>query len=811
MSIYNKGNVFKIAAMASKSCNAVSARDLFTPLTATVITDTANRTFRVEVVATCYFGTRINIENVFHDMYLNDQPVPNKTIDSWVSGDEPGKQIATLTLNGTYNAEGIPSTRQFSIPFSGKMTYYKDVGCTKTAEMPFSNEVKVVIENIEPNYTQPAKPTITNVTSLDDALLIDVETTSFGEGGGKYLYVEASKTSDFANAKVSESIDTLTGRCRISNLQINTRYYVRAVCANNGLSTNGDAQQNETLAASEITSINYVSSLTNGRIDILVYNGSGANSVSTDFQISYDEGRTWITIQTSASTSTFSVSISLSSGTLYRTRTTTAAGSYESAPVEFYPTYGIGAVLESIEQNGGTSVIANYRIIRTNSGDVTARLYYRPYGIEEEWVLATTQVIPSSSSTFSATINGLIPNYADYEVSLNLVQEFEEIKNFTYNLSGGVTASIDWDQFYKYSSGRFGTYQLFDYSTAGDSWNVTYGGRTGRVSNSGLGISFSGGKPSAGDTITIEYQSTLEADTPAAKFFTVPVTIRNDTCETLDYMVQLICQTYNAIKQGNITIYMNDDTKKWCEGEDGIPTLAAIMSRINRFMHSVGCVLCSMDGFIELLKDSTANQIYMAKLGWVDFDDEPIQGSVKPASSGGIYDAIDELIHQVWHYIGDYDYFGKDLADLQSQTPAESGATGVVNDKIYTWNGSSWVESEDFPYEDFGVIHINDGKYAEHAYYWFVDKWNRLDADTDALEERLDELESLDGVENLDVTEYKIALVAETGTYSGTETSINTLVPTDAERDTVVIITQPERQDETHLAVYDDGDGNPIP
>lgn len=728
MSFYNKGKAHKIAAMASKSCNAVSARDLFVPLTATVNVDTTHRTFAIEVVATCYFGTRINIENIFHDMTLNQSSVPNITINAWVSSDEPGKQIATVTINGTYNAEGIPSIRRLTIPFSGKMTYYKDVGCTKQAEIPFNNDVTVEIENIEPHYTQPAKPTITNVTALEDALLVDVQTTSFGEGGGKYLYVEASKSSDFSNKRVSDAISTLTGTCRISNLQVNTNYYIRAVCANNGRSRNGDVQQNATLAASEITEATYYTTdMRTLHVEAIVYNGSGANPVSTQLQMS-ENGENWTEIATSSSTTTLYSNIMLNyDRTLFRTQTTTSAGVYTSDTFVFERSSGVGVELTGITQNGGTSVIANFRVLRTEPGAVTAKVYYRPYGMEEEWILAETKTIPATSSNFSTTINGLIPNYAEYEISVNAKQ------------------------------------------------------------------------------------GSLESDSNPVQFFTIPVVVSNDTCDSLDYMVQLICQTYNAIKQGNIVVYMNDDTKKWCEGEDGIPTLATIMSRINRYMHAVGCVLCSMDGFIELLKQSEPNQVFMGKLGWTDCDDEPIQNSVKPVLSDGIFDAIDELIHQVWHYVGNYDYYAYNPLELNAQSGTATGQTAVMGNKKYKWDGSGWVEDGEPIMENFGVIHIDAGRYADKAFYWFVDGWNRLDADTDEIEARLDALESLTSVESYDLGNYKIALVAETGVYNDTKTLIDTTVPTDVERDTIVLITQPERQDETHLVVYDDGDGNPIP
>lgn len=176
MSFYHKGNAHKISAMASKSCNAVSARDLYVPMQADVTVNTANRTFQVVVTAYCYFGTRINIENVFHDMTINGTAVSNATIDGWVK-DEPGKQIATLTINGTYNAEGKPNQSDFEIYLYGQMTYYKDVGCTETKDIPFSNVVVFQVDDIEPAYTQPATPVIDSVASLDDALLIDLHTT----------------------------------------------------------------------------------------------------------------------------------------------------------------------------------------------------------------------------------------------------------------------------------------------------------------------------------------------------------------------------------------------------------------------------------------------------------------------------------------------------------------------------------------------------------------------------------------------------------------------------------------------------------
>ena len=124
-----------------------------------------------------------------------------------------------------------------------------------------------------------------------------------------------------------------------------------------------------------------------------------------------------------------------------------------------------------------------------------------------------------------------------------------------------------------------------------------------------------------------------------------------------------------------------------------------------------------------------------------------------------------------------------------------------MGDKVYTWNGSSWASARDIPHEDFGVIHINSGRYADHAFYWFVNDWNRLDADTDEIEARLDALESLKVVQSFDGLQYKIALADS----SLTKAQINALIPTDATMDTVIILTDPALEDETQVTILEGG------
>lgn len=706
-----KGKAHKIPAMASKSCNAVSPRDLYTPLEYIVSTDTTNRTFSVTFKAYCYFGTRINIQNIFHDMTINGTAVPNTTINAWVSADMPGRQIATLTVNGTYNYEGIPSQKEFDVSLFGQMTYYKDVGCTETKEIPFSNQVVFTIPNIEPYYTEPATPTITSVTSLDDALLIDVQTTSFGEGGGKYLFVEASKTSNFATVKTSNKISTLSGTVRISNLQKNTRYYLRAVAANNGMSAIGTTQQNVTLSASEITNMRPASDSAAVATGI-VYNGAGYYAPTTKIQVSSDR-ETWTDVATNISDIAFTKVVDADTGDtlFFRTVTTTTAGTYTSDAYEYTrPESGLWGYVTSIVPSGGTSAVVNFStgcMSGAATGTIKTKVYYRPYGMEEEWVLAGTHS-SANPSAGSVTITGLNPNYAEYEVSLN----------------------------------------------------VTRG--------------------------------QLEYDSDPVQFFTIPVSVHNDTCDSLDYLVQLICQSLNAIRQGNITIYMNDDTKTWCEGEDGVPTLASIMSRINRYMHTVGCLLCSMEGFLELLKEANSTQVFMGKLGWVDCDEEPLDGSVNPVLSKGIYDAIEDLIHQVWHYVGSYDFFAYNPLELNAQSGTAVNQTAVMGNKKYKWNGSSWVEDGTPIMENFGVIHINNGRYEDKAFYWFVNDWNRLDADTEEIEQRLDALEAITTVQWTSISLGSEPCLINLQPYGKTDAEYSALVPTDATRETVILLTEAE-------------------
>lgn len=691
------GKAHTIPAMASKSCNAVGRRDLYSPLEATYAVNGRNYTITVNMY--CFFGTRININNLFSNLVVGGVQCPNTTINGWVDKNEPGKVIATVTFSGHFNSDGTPDIRKRNIYASGMMTYHSDVSCQTLKTIPFSNEIEIEIENIEPSYTSPAVPTISLNYATDNRLVFDAATTSFGEGGGKFLFAELSKTNFGTVVKETDVINTLSGSLFAVNLQRNTRYYVRATAANNGMSASAATINATTLAASEIEKIEPIAN--GARISVIVYNGGGRYTPTTEIEQSTDLVN-WTSIASTTSTTTYTKDQTLSSGQTYyfRTKTTTTAGVFYSDYVTFNAPGDLWGKITSIVPSANNATV-NYTASVSGGGSIQVVFYYRVVGLEEEWLEATSTTITSGASK-SFVLEGLEPNYFEYEVSANFRKGMKEY------------------------------------------------------------------------------------DTEPFQFHTIPVEISNANCDSLSYLAQLICQELEAIRRGNITVFMNNDTKKWCEDElDDTPTVASMLSRVNRFMHAVGCTICSMEGFIELLKDSKPNQVFMGKLGWVDIEDEVLEGSLNPVKSDAIYQAIDELIHKVWHYVGAYDFFGFTLADLQAQT-GTNGATGIVGNKVYTWSSNAWRNPTTITPDNFGVIHINDGNYAGNGYYWFVDKWNRLDLDDKDIKRRLDAIDNAPFMESFDGNGYKVVVVDSTLT----DAQINSLVPTDVLNDTIIIVAE---------------------
>lgn len=222
----------------------------------------------------------------------------------------------------------------------------------------------------------------------------------------------------------------------------------------------------------------------------------------------------------------------------------------------------------------------------------------------------------------------------------------------------------------------------------------------------------------------------------------------NHNCENYQYMVDMICQSLDAIKSGMKTIYANEDAKQLCDPYSENPTFAAMWSRVLRFMHGAICVMCDMTDVT--LKSGLPGQVYMGEIGWSDMDDEVTEGSEFTVRSNGIKEAIDEAIHQVWHSHGSVTYLVQHTSDLPTSGVAV-GDTALVadDDYIYTYKSSGWAKTKKANTDDFTVLYIEKasdtdlGRVKAHSsWYYFGSGWQQLDADTRDLENRLDTIEA---------------------------------------------------------------------
>ena len=227
--------------------------------------------------------------------------------------------------------------------------------------------------------------------------------------------------------------------------------------------------------------------------------------------------------------------------------------------------------------------------------------------------------------------------------------------------------------------------------------------------------------------------------------------VNNCVCDNLVYMTELICQELHKIETGDKTIYANCPTKELCDPYSDNPTIASILSRIVRYSQMVACLLCSMDAMTAFGAGQT-NQVYTAtepgRFGeWIDLDEEATEDSEALISSGATYNSINTLLHSTIRPIGTYHYYAESLEDLREQaTSPVSGEVAVIGDSYYTYR-TSWTRTGEVPYlQDFGLINILKGDWAQRELYWWDDKWNLLDLDPNterriaALEEAVPEL-----------------------------------------------------------------------
>lgn len=270
------------------------------------------------------------------------------------------------------------------------------------------------------------------------------------------------------------------------------------------------------------------------------------------------------------------------------------------------------------------------------------------------------------------------------------------------------------------------------------------------------------------------------------------VDFNNCICDNLNYMTELICQSLKYLEHSDKTIYANCDTKELCDPYSNNPTIASILSRVVRYAQAVACLVCSMDDLSVGFLSGEINQYYSATTPgeqghWVTLADEAKEGNQNLISSHGARSAVETLLGSVLRPIGRYNYYAEDVDDLEEQaTSPFEGATAVIGDSYYRYDGTEWEIIDEVPYlQDLGLIVILDGEWAQHEFYWWGDGWNILDVTTAGdYDSRLTVLESANPVTSGDNDNYNIGL----GTTRQTDAEILADNPSDGSRPTMVFI-----------------------
>lgn len=234
-------------------------------------------------------------------------------------------------------------------------------------------------------------------------------------------------------------------------------------------------------------------------------------------------------------------------------------------------------------------------------------------------------------------------------------------------------------------------------------------------------------------------------------------------CDSLHYLAELICQEWYAIKDGDRIVYTNEEHKRHCDGDEDDPTLHSMLSRIYRFFGAIVCLTCdgANNDFNHFKQGPRQTILVSAGDGeyadWVTPDMNVTEDSTNVVTSGGIWEAIDEFIHTVYYYIGDYDYLTLNPSTLESVRYAEAGDTALVKNgaggtnQEYSFDGTNWTAGAVKHLDDFDMVHVNKESTfmsglitvvipAGSAWYWYNSNWNHLDASSDAMQEEVSEL-----------------------------------------------------------------------
>lgn len=255
-------------------------------------------------------------------------------------------------------------------------------------------------------------------------------------------------------------------------------------------------------------------------------------------------------------------------------------------------------------------------------------------------------------------------------------------------------------------------------------------------------------------------------------------------CNNLLYLVELICQEWYAIKDGDRIVYTNEEHKQHCDGDPDDPTLHSILSRIYRYFGAILCLIC--DGLNDSFNHHKRGPENTVLTGngdnsygsWEEIDTEVTEDSTMPVTSDAVWRIIDEFIHTVYHYVGDWDYLTLNPTTLSEVLDPRDGDTALVKNgadgtnQNYTYTNGSWVAGSLEPLEDFNLIHVNkksDWTYggqsieipANSGWYWYNNNWNRLDASAGEIQQELDELLATNVVKRQDENEeyFEVAVV----------------------------------------------------
>lgn len=244
---------------------------------------------------------------------------------------------------------------------------------------------------------------------------------------------------------------------------------------------------------------------------------------------------------------------------------------------------------------------------------------------------------------------------------------------------------------------------------------------------------------------------------------------KRQNCDDLSALLCDLKQEVDAINVNDaITIAANNESK--CSDDD-LPTLASILSRVLRYAQAATCMLCAYDPRIStILRTGRYPQILAGPVQeggypqWITPDSTAIEGSNRPITSSGVYEAVESAILAVWHIWKEqpeFDYFAQtldnesdpqNLVSQMAKYPAESGNTALVAKEgeqtslLYTYNGTEWELTRELTDEadnltNFAVTHILKGAYATNGVYYFDGSWQVMDADIGALQKQVDELE----------------------------------------------------------------------